>query len=52
MVRLSLTRTGRRLLRKRRTLNVRAVVSRRGGPNLRRSSESVTFRLRRRWARA
>jgi hypothetical protein len=46
-VKLSLSRRGRRLLRKRRTLEVRAVIARRGGPNLGRSSERVTLKLRR-----
>jgi hypothetical protein len=44
-VKLRLTRGGRRLLRKRRTLTVRAVVARRGGPNLG-ESESTTFKLK------
>jgi hypothetical protein len=46
-IKLRLSRTGRRLLRKRRTLSVRAVVARRGGPNIGRSSERVTLKLKR-----
>jgi hypothetical protein len=48
VVKLPLTLTGRRLLRKRRELTVRAVVSRRGGPNIGQSSEQTTFKVRRR----
>jgi hypothetical protein len=48
VVRVPLTRAGRRLLRRRREVTVRAVVSRRGGPNIGQSSEQTTFRLRRR----
>jgi hypothetical protein len=48
VVKVPLTRAGRRLLRKRREVTVRAVVSRRGGPNLGQSSQQTTFRLRRR----
>jgi hypothetical protein len=43
-----LTRAGRRLLRKRRQVTVKAVVARRGGPNIGQSSEQTTFKLRRR----
>jgi hypothetical protein len=43
---LRLTRIGRRLLRKRRTLTVKAVATRRGGPNIGDRSESVTFKLK------
>jgi hypothetical protein len=46
-VKLKLSRGGRRLLRKRRTLTVRAVIARRGGPNLGNSSERVTLKLKR-----
>jgi glucose/arabinose dehydrogenase len=46
-IKLRLSRTGRRLLRKRRTLTVRAVVARRGGPNIGQSSERVTLKLKR-----
>ena len=46
-IKLRLSRTGRRLLRKRRTLTVRAVIARRGGPNIGRSSERVTLKLKR-----
>ena len=47
-IKLRLSRTGRRLLRKRRTLTVRAVVARRGGPNIGRGSKkTVTFKLKR-----
>lgn len=45
-IELNLTRTGRRLLRKRRTLTVKAVATRRGGPNIGDESESVTFKLK------
>jgi hypothetical protein len=45
-VKLRLNRSGRRLLRKRRTLTVRAVAARRGGPNIGETSESVTFKLK------
>ncbi len=48
VVRVPLTRAGRRLLRRRREVTVRAVVSRRGGPNLGQSSQQTTFRVRRR----
>jgi NHL repeat len=47
-IKLRLSRTGRRLLRKRRTLTVRAVVARRGGPNIGKGSKkSVTLKLKR-----
>jgi trimeric autotransporter adhesin len=45
-VKLRLSRTARRLLRKRRTLPVRAVATRRGGPNIGAQSESVTLKLK------
>jgi glucose/arabinose dehydrogenase len=48
LVKVPLTRAGRRLLRKRREVTVKAVVSRRGGPNLGQSSQQTTFRVRRR----
>jgi len=48
LVKLPLTRAGRRLLRKRREVTVRAVVARRGGPNIGQSSEQTTYRVRRR----
>jgi hypothetical protein len=47
VVKLRLSAAGRRLLRKRRELTVRAVVARRGGPNIGESSERTTFKLRR-----
>jgi NHL repeat len=47
VVKLPLTRAGRRLLRKRRELTVRAVVARRGGPNIGESSERTTFKVKR-----
>jgi NHL repeat len=49
VVRVPLTRAGRRLLRQRREVKVTAVVARRGGPNIGQSSERVTLRVRRRW---
>ena len=52
VVRVPLTRRGRRLLRKRPQLNVRAVVARRGGPNIGQSKKRTTFRLRRKRRRA
>ena len=52
LVRVPLTRAGRRLLRKRRELTVRAVVARRGGPNIGQSSERSTVKLRRKRRRA
>ncbi|HEX6652498.1 MAG TPA: hypothetical protein VF072_07130 [Thermoleophilaceae bacterium] len=48
LVKVRLTRTGRRLLRKRRSVKVTAVVSRRGGPNIGQSSQRSTVRVRRR----
>ena len=45
-IELRLTRAGRRLLRKRRTLTVKAVATRRGGPNIGEESETVTFKLK------
>jgi hypothetical protein len=47
IVKLPLTRAGRRLLRKRREVTVRAVVARRGGPNIGQSSRQTTLRVRR-----
>lgn len=52
VVKLELTRAGRRLLRKRREVSVRAVVARRGGPNIGRSSEETTLKVRRKRRRA
>ena len=49
LVKVKLTRAGRRVLRKHRQIKVTAVVSRRGGPNIGQSSERVTLRVRRRW---
>jgi hypothetical protein len=46
VVKLRLSKRGRRLLRKRRTLTVRAVVARRGGPNIGDSSEKVTLKVK------
>jgi hypothetical protein len=48
LVKVSLTRAGRRLMRKRRQVTVKAVVSRRGGPNIGQSSKQTTLRVRRR----
>jgi hypothetical protein len=48
LVKVPLTRAGRRLLRRRGGLTVRAVVARRGGPNIGQSSEQTTYRMRRR----
>jgi hypothetical protein len=46
-VKLRLSREGRRLLRKRRTLTVRAVIARRGGPNIGDGSKKrVTLKLK------
>jgi len=45
-VKLRLSQSARRLLRRRRTVEVRAVVARRGGPNIGERSESVTLRLK------
>ena len=47
VVKVPLTRAGRRLLRKRRELTVKAVVARRGGPNIGQSSERTTLKLKR-----
>jgi hypothetical protein len=47
LVKVPLTRAGRRLLRKRRAVTVTAVVARRGGPNIRNSSERSTVRVKR-----
>ncbi len=48
VVKVPLNLTGRRLLRKRREITVRAVVSRRGGPNIGQSSQQTTLKVRRR----
>jgi NHL repeat len=45
-VKLRLSKAGRRLLRKRRTITVKAVATRRGGPNIGERSDSVTFKLK------
>ncbi|HEX6013190.1 MAG TPA: hypothetical protein VFY87_15585, partial [Geminicoccaceae bacterium] len=50
-VKLPLTRAGRRLLRKRRSLKVTAVVAKRGGPNIGQSERS-TVRVKRKRRRA
>ena len=47
VVKVRLTRAGRRVLRKRRSVKVTAVVSRRGGPNIGQSSDRSTVRVRR-----
>ena len=52
VVKLPLTRAGRRLLRRRRDLTVTAVVARRGGPNIGQSSERSTVKLKRKRRRA
>ena len=52
VVRVPLTRAGRRLLRRHREVTVRAVVSRRGGPNIGQSSERTTLKVRRKRRRA
>jgi hypothetical protein len=52
LVKVRLTRAGRRLLRKRRQVTVTAVVARRGGPNIGQSSERSTVKLRRKRRRA
>jgi hypothetical protein len=46
VLRMRLSKQGRRLLRKRRKLTVRAVVARRGGPNIGERSKRVTLKLR------
>jgi hypothetical protein len=46
-IKLRLSQSSRRLLRKRRKLTVRAVVSRRGGPNIGERSQTVTLKLKR-----
>jgi hypothetical protein len=51
LVKVPLTRAGRRLLRKRRAVTVTAVVARRGGPNIRNSSERSTVRVKRKRSR-
>ena len=48
VVKVRLTRAGRRLLRKRKQVTVTAVVSRRGGPNLGQSPKRTVVRVRRR----
>jgi hypothetical protein len=52
VVKVRLTRAGRRLLRKRRQLTATAVVARRGGPNIGGSSEKTTVKVRRKRRRA
>jgi hypothetical protein len=52
LVKLPLTRAGRRLLRKRRVVKVTAVVARRGGPNIGGSSERSSVRVKRKRRRA
>ena len=47
VVKVPLTRAGRRLLRRRREVTVTAVGARRGGPNIGQSSKQSTLRLRR-----
>jgi hypothetical protein len=47
VVKLPLTRLGRRLLRKRRSVTVKAVVARRGGPNIGGSSDRATVKVKR-----
>jgi hypothetical protein len=48
VVKVPLTRAGRRLLRKRRAVTVTAVVAKRGGPNIGQSRERTTLRVKRR----
>ena len=52
VVKLPLTRVGRRLLRKRHKVTVTAVVARRGGPNIGQSSERTTVKVKRKRRRA
>ena len=52
IVKVPLTRAGRRLLRKRRAVTVTAVVAKRGGPNIGQSRERVTLRVKRKRRRA
>jgi hypothetical protein len=47
LVRVRLTRAGRRFLRKHRRVTVRAVVARRGGPNIGQSSTRTTVKIKR-----
>jgi hypothetical protein len=47
LVKVRLTHAGRRLLRKRRSVTVTAVVARRGGPNIGQSSERSTVQIKR-----
>ncbi|HMJ94817.1 MAG TPA: hypothetical protein VK486_03145 [Thermoleophilaceae bacterium] len=47
LVKVPLTRAGRRLLRKRREVKVTAVVARRGGPNIGQSPRQTTYRVKR-----
>jgi hypothetical protein len=47
VVKVRLTRAGRRLLRKRKQVKVTAVVSRRGGPNIGQSPQRTTYRVKR-----
>jgi hypothetical protein len=51
VVKLRLTRAGRRLLKKRRKVTVTAVVARRGGPNIGQSSKRTTVQVKRRHRR-
>jgi len=48
VVKIRLTRAGRRLLRKRRAVTVTAVVARRGGPNIGQPSKRSVVKVRRR----
>jgi hypothetical protein len=52
IVKVPLTRAGRRLLRKRRAVTVTAVVAKRGGPNIGQSRERTTLRIKRKRRRA
>jgi hypothetical protein len=52
VVKVPLTMAGRRLLRRRGELTVKAVVARRGGPNIGQSSERTTLKVRRKRRRA
>ena len=52
LVKVPLTKAGRRLLRKRRAVTVTAVVAKRGGPNIGQSSERSTVRVKRKRRRA
>jgi hypothetical protein len=52
IVKVPLTRAGRRLLRTRRAVTVTAVVAKRGGPNIGQSRERTTLRIKRKRRRA